>query len=241
MLNTRPRSEQSNLAKSVPDFWNLLTLFWDEERVDNWKRTIFPDPENPYTGVERCFNLISLAANVHDLWNNGMFALKPLELSADRTQLRVQFFWQPSGNFKIEDRVDLLAEPTSSQGLETAGDEDLTFARHEGGTFRHIRSGDIFIFTTKDPVRLPLPSVELLEMQWHLQRLVRMCGAATWPRLDLNDDSDDIIPGADGNAYTADVYKWIPPPPPNYGPNVAEDVPLGIPTRMGGYSRVECR
>jgi hypothetical protein len=58
----------------------------------------------------------------------------------------------------------------------------------------------MFTFTTKDPQNLPLPSLELLEMQWVLQRLVGMCGAAEWPSLDL--DNDDIADNDDdGQIY----------------------------------------
>jgi hypothetical protein len=56
------------------------------------------------------------------------------------------------------------------------------------GTTPRIHSGDTFTFTTKDPKKLPLPSLELLEMQWVLQRLVGMSGAAGWPSLDMFDD-----------------------------------------------------
>jgi len=35
--------------------------------------------------------------------------------------------------------------------------------------------------------------MELLEMQWYLQRLVAMSGAAGWPSLNRNDDYHDII------------------------------------------------
>jgi hypothetical protein len=66
----------------------------------------------------------------------------------------------------------------------------MTRLEDDGSTprFRPIRSGETFTFTTKDPQNLPLPSLELLEMQWVLQRLVGMCGAAGWPILNLDDD-----------------------------------------------------
>ena len=71
-----------------------------------------------------------------------------------------------------------------------------------------IRSGETFTFTTKDPKNLPLPSVELLEMQWVLQRLVGMSGAAGWPNLD--DDDDDTVDG-NCNMYNSlqRVREWV--------------------------------
>ena len=55
-------------------------------------------------------------------------------------------------------------------------------------------------------------------MQWYLQRLVAMSGAAGWPSLPWDDDDDDDIISylnpsyADGNVNTTiqGVYEWIP-------------------------------
>src|SRR4051794_37310728 len=165
-----------------------------------------PDSENPDVGVERCFNLISLSPNAHDMWNRGLFALKPLELSPDRKKLIVQFFWQVPGGYKINSRIDLLTEPASSEGLEIANENWLTRLENDGSTPR-IRSGERFTFTTKDPQNLPLPSLELLEMQWVLQRLVGMCGAAEWPSLDLDDD--DIADNDDGGQIYSNVLNSL--------------------------------
>ena len=90
-----------------------------------------------------------------------------------------------------------------------------------------IRSGQVFSFKTTEPEGQPLPSWELLEMQWYLQRLVAMSGAAGWPSFDWDDD-DDSIPCfnstyADGNANTTfqDVSEWIPSPLPPLDPEPA--------------------
>jgi hypothetical protein len=68
----------------------------------------------------------------------------------------------------------------------------LTRLEADGSTPR-IRSGEIFTFTTNDPENLPLPSLGLLEMQWVLQRLVGMSGAAGWPTFTTDDDDDDTL------------------------------------------------
>src|SRR4051794_32089912 len=151
----------------IPRFWKLLALFWDKDRVQKWHDTVFPPPQN--VGVEGCFNQISLTPTAHGMWTRGEFALKPLELSSNRKELTVQFFWQVPGNYKIKSQIDLLTEPASSKGLEVITKESNTYGltRYESdGSAREIRSGETFNFTTKDPTNLPLPSVELLEMQW---------------------------------------------------------------------------
>jgi hypothetical protein len=207
MMHPPAESDQLKSSDMIIDFWSLLYLFWDEDRVEKWRRTIFPNSQNPDVGVERCFNLISLAPHAHDMWNRGLFALKPLELSPDRKKLTVQFFWQVLGGYKIKSRIDLLTEPASSEGLEIANGYWLTRLENDDSTPRSIRSGERFTFTTKDPQNLPLPSLELLEMQWVLQRLVGMCGAAEWPSLDLDDD--DIVDNDDGGQIYSNMHNSL--------------------------------
>jgi hypothetical protein len=98
--------------------------------------------------------------------------------------LTVQFFWQVPGNYEEESQIDLLPNGCILTRID------------DNGSRSFIQSGETFTFTTKDPKNLPLPSLELLEMQWALQRLVGICGAAGWPGLDSIDD--DTIDGDDG-------------------------------------------
>jgi hypothetical protein len=218
MLHPRPKTDRNKTSNMIPDFGELLGLFWDKNRVKKWRNAIFQDSENPDIGVERCFSLISLSPDAHDMWNRGVFALKPLKLSRDHKKLTVQFFWQVPGNYDIGSQIDLLTEPTSPEGLDIiANGYWLTRLEVDGSTPR-IRSGETFTFTTKDPKNLPLPSLEVLEMQWVLQRLVGMCGAAEWPSLD--DDDDDSVDNNDGwlipnHAYSnvhnslKRVHEWV--------------------------------
>jgi hypothetical protein len=52
----------------------------------------------------------------------GLFVLKPLKRSRNRKKFTVQFFWQVPVNYDIGSQIDLLTEPTSSEGLEVVGD-----------------------------------------------------------------------------------------------------------------------
>jgi hypothetical protein len=190
MLDPHAKSGASRISRMVPDIWVLLRIFW-EDRIEKWRTAIFSDSQNPDIVVERCFNLISLDPTTHAMWTKGLFALKPLKLSRDHKKLTVQFFWQVPGNYDVGSRIDLLTEPTSSEGLEIVANGHFLHRLEDDGSTPRIRSGETFTFTTKDPKNLPLPSLELLEMQWVLQRLVGMCGAAGWPKLDLDDDDID--------------------------------------------------
>ena len=54
----------------------------------------------------------------------------------------------------------------------------------------------------------PLPDFEILEMQWALQRLVSMSGAAGW--VDLEDrDSDSTLNGDECLFDRQTVSKWV--------------------------------
>jgi hypothetical protein len=183
-----------------------------------------------------------LSPTAYDIWNKGLFALKPLKLSPDRKTLTVQFFWQVPGNYKFSSKIDLLTETPSSEGLDTITKVSTQYwlTRIENGSFPPIYSGETFTFTTKDPKNLPLPSLELLEMQWVLQRLVGMCGAAEWPSLDEFDDDtvddDDGCPVPDYTDYSVHgslkrVREWA---------EEAVSMTPEISTTTPGLSAIEC-
>jgi hypothetical protein len=193
MLNTPPPHKERKVSDLIPNLWKLLYLFWDRDQVDKWRYKIFSNSENPNTGVDEAFNLICLTPDAHDMWNNGQFALKPLELLNDNTELTVKFFWQVLNKYEPESRIDLLTEPASSKGLSEGAGRWLTYLDSDGSV-HPIQSGQVFTFKTTDTKTLPLPSMELLEMQWYLQRLVAMSGAAEWPSLNWDSDDDSSIP-----------------------------------------------
>lgn len=215
MLNEPAKGGRAMASDRIPKFWDLLEYFWETDRINNWRRTIFPDPQNPHTEIESCFNLISLCPNAHSFWSRGLFALKPLELSGDRKRLDIQFFWQPQVKSKADERLDLLTEPSSSRGLNSA--DECALPSFDMNQPVNIRSGDTFTLTTDDPESRPLPSLELLDMQWVLQRLVAMCGAAEWPWIEADDDSDHSCNYNNaGSTYShipekyPNIYQWIP-------------------------------
>jgi hypothetical protein len=90
----------------------------------------------------------------------------------------------------------------------------------EDRSVRKIESGDIFTLTTDNPRKRPLPSLELLEMQWILQRITAMSGAAGTPEIDWDDDDDmnsrpTLIPddnNGDIRSCSDRLYEWIPRP-----------------------------
>jgi hypothetical protein len=98
-------------------------------------------------------------------------------------------------------------------GEDTIGHGYFLARPENDRSISRIRSGETFTFTTKDPKNLPLPSLELLEMQWVLQRLVGMSGAAGWPSLDeIDDDSVDNVCLNLRASFTGPlekVFSWV--------------------------------
>ncbi|PGG95396.1 hypothetical protein AJ79_10083 [Helicocarpus griseus UAMH5409] len=176
--------------RAVARFWGILDWFWEDDHVQRWKKEIFGDPQNLKAPKDGCFNMISLNKHLHSLWGAGRFALRPMEISADHKELKVEFHWQPKPSHGTEE-IDLLTEPASSRGLYTY-DGKRGFSAPEGDqVYKAICSGDVFSIITNDSSNLPLPSWDLLEMQWHLQRIAGMSGAAEAEEDVGDDDKDD--------------------------------------------------
>jgi HNH endonuclease len=172
-------------------FWDLLKNFWPEEKVAAWQAELFPEGINKI-GLERVSNLITLCPNAHTIWDRGAFALKPISVSNDNTTLKLQFFWQKRQQ-DTQGTMSLLTIPFSTEHLdqnEGAYDHGntLLFNLH---TRKPITSGEFFELQTDDPDTIPLPSFKLLEMQWFLQRIAGMAGAAGLDNSDWEEDSDE--------------------------------------------------
>ena len=168
-------------------FWTSLRLFWTKDHVEKWRKAIFSNASNPDDAVDSCENLITLNSYAHTIWNNGCFALKPVRVSDDGKELDLLFFWQT--RHQLPPIVDLSSTPISSENLDCCR-QDQFLHRRVDGEFAQLRSGDCITLRTEDPQRHPLPSWELLDMQWILQRVVGMSGAADWPDSDSDSDSD---------------------------------------------------
>jgi hypothetical protein len=176
-------------------FWNLLRTFWPKEKVAAWEVELFSLGIHE-TGIERVYNFITLSKAAHGYWNRGAFALKPISMSDDKTTLKVQFFWQQKQNTQAT--MSLSTTPHSTEKLDrNIGNIRASNSGNTGlfdlSTDIRIKSGDYFNLKTDDAEARPLPSFQLLEMQWFLQRVVGMAGAASPYDSDWDEDSDEEI------------------------------------------------
>ena len=169
--------QMSNLPTSI---WGTLRNFWSEERVDSWYNAIFP------SGTEVVHNLICLSPDAHKFHQKACFALEPREISDNKERLKVKFFWLRQYKQFKGAKVDILSRPSLPGNLDPGSDGlGLLNVRTSG----KICSGDEIWLETEDPESLPLPDWRLLEMQWFLNRVTAMSGAAE-PRDDLDEDDD---------------------------------------------------
>ncbi|KAI5292175.1 hypothetical protein KEM52_006564 [Ascosphaera acerosa] len=131
--------------------------------------------------------MLCLSPSAHRYHSAGYFGLRPLALSADRTELQVEFWWLH------QDSVD-------AQLREYTVEPELTRPEHRrettAGSFPHgpqrslllnhvtctlLASGDVLTLRTDDVDNRPLPELELLDMQWVLQLLVAASCASMAP------------------------------------------------------------
>lgn len=165
--------------------WLNLLCFWSNERVKEWQQAI---SQANLLNTEQVQNLITLSAHVHAYWDGCACAFRPIQVNENRTKMEIAFHWLPPHDDKIR-REDLLPIDENPYGPghrgfdKNPGDDNFEF---------DIPSGYIFTVTTDDPSRKPLPSFELLNLQWQLRRIAAMQGDAEEDDSDIDSDGDDI-------------------------------------------------
>lgn len=181
-------------------FWASLDTFWPSEKIENWRHAILGE-----NGTDHCANLITLSAHAHVYWGKGLFALKPIEKSQDEKELEAHFYWLRQ--YKHSTQVDPLFLPQHIFPHSSVGKHIKLF---NCITDQKICSGDIVRFETTDPDKYPLPSFALLEMQWILQRVTALSGAAEQhDEVEDYDNHSNISVTAFGTANDFDIDENI--------------------------------
>ncbi|OAX77517.1 hypothetical protein ACJ72_08184 [Emergomyces africanus] len=178
------RNLQSLEARaSLYNPWNTLRMFWTAEKVDRWFNAIHATTETPR-------NLFCLAPHTHAYQGKAYFALKYVESNEDLTKLTVMFMWLPHFDHPHQLRVhtDPVATPVVQFREDGVGG---AVGLWNMSTKLPISTGDHIVLETSDPVNLPLPDVNLLELHWLLQRVVAMAGGAEPQDETYETDDDD--------------------------------------------------
>ncbi|KAJ9640455.1 hypothetical protein H2199_005994 [Coniosporium tulheliwenetii] len=122
-------------------------------------------------------NLVTLELSNRNRWHKAHFALKPLSVSQDRKSLKVQLFWQ--ADYDENEPVPADLKPRSSKGAN----EFVTrygapsWIYEPGSTLtKRVESGYEFDITTADPVEMPLPNFNLMQLAFLMARVVALRG-----------------------------------------------------------------
>ncbi|KAF5850268.1 hypothetical protein GGP41_002532 [Bipolaris sorokiniana] len=167
--------------------------------------------------------MISLSETLHRFHSAARFALQLIQLSADKTRLEVEFHWLVVEERNRHDRVDIMDELLSSACLLSVGRGYGLLDRIDPDDDKYrkpLESGTRFVMTTDDPEKRPLPDSGLLTLQWHLQRVLAMTGAARWKEEEFCDGGDDDKDGP-GVTTCDNVENWLQSiePPENHRPS----------------------
>jgi len=178
---------------SGANFWSFLRFFWPN-KVETWRISLFG---GSIWAKNKENNMITFSTEFGPLFNQCAFALRPVRISRDRSRMEVEFYWLVRESHGTEARMDILEEPRSSRRrIQSQGLGD--------GTVKTPQSGDKIMLFTDDTVNKPLPDPGILEIQWYLQRLIALSGAALWDRIDFVDFMRDVChmyAGEDNDRY----------------------------------------
>lgn len=174
--------------------WRWLGFFCGESKVIEWKGQVLGDKDIIRT--ERVHNMLTLLSQIYLYWDEPVCAFRPIEVNHEKTSMDLAFHWLPLPDTKSKrsSRLPLQSNPYPDllPSLQNSPGDNIFAFNMDTKSF--IRSGTRFTITTDDPVDKPLPSFELLELQWHLGRVAAMQGAAEEldDEGDGNDDDDSV-------------------------------------------------
>lgn len=202
---------KTNLSRSYPPFWDMLSFFWAPDRIEMWHRQIFRDRSDPTKQFDSIRNMMCMSPTAHELWNRGAFVLKPIKVNANETEMEVEFFWQAASASTMDDVLPVTTVPSTSRGLDGVYYPDsrkqslLTIYTEDGP--KKVATGHRIIIRTPDPEKLPLPSMELLDMQFALSRIVNLSGAGKVA--DLDDETQSEEDEGMALAKNKEIEDWV--------------------------------
>lgn len=148
--------------------------------------------------------MLTLTSTLHRFHFEGAFALRPVRMSDDKTKLELEFHWLARQQRASTAKVDLMEQPLSSRD-RTDSQRGFAFCRFDNSTKpTPLVSGTRFTMTTDDPTSKPLPDPGLLEMQWHLERILAMSDSAGRKEEDFDYDDPDAAVDA-----LPSVEQWL--------------------------------
>lgn len=100
-----PRRMQNQLRENLfplLGYASFFFFFWAPERIEKWHRQIFRDRSDATRQFDSIQNMICMSPTAHDLWKRGAFALKPVDMNPDETEMEAEFYWQAASALTID-------------------------------------------------------------------------------------------------------------------------------------------
>ncbi|EGC42042.1 conserved hypothetical protein [Histoplasma capsulatum var. duboisii H88] len=154
-----------NQQSSRASFFELLRILWPR-RFEKWQSIV-------NSGTEFIGNMLTLSPTLHRCHSVGLFGLQPVEASSDGKSMKLKFFWLAQRDTSSNFMTDITAIPPFPDNVQLKG---IQVCNVQDGHL--IKSGEIIELMTADPANKPLPDWDLLELQWVMQRLTALRGAA---------------------------------------------------------------
>lgn len=154
-------------------FFYALRLYREDKKIESWETQI--NSEDIRTS---CANMLCMSIHAYHLWLKARFALRPVSLSEDKTRLTVQFYWLARRRYKKKMNPRRIPRPFPDDlSASYTIDGEVSAMLFNLHNLSALRSSDVLVFKTDDSVARPLPSLELMEMQWCLHRMLALSGA----------------------------------------------------------------
>ncbi|KAL4870669.1 hypothetical protein BDV12DRAFT_195148 [Aspergillus spectabilis] len=133
----------------------------------------------------------------YELWRKARFALQPIKTFLDLTEMELEFWWLPAGTIGEKGVVD---KPSIDKDMKSF---TLGCKLFDCVSDPIIRSGQVIAIRTTVPVTRPLPSFDILEMQWQGIRVVALSGLINEPDdIEEEEESDDDLSEYDYSPLT---------------------------------------
>ncbi|KAL2886968.1 hypothetical protein HOO65_050089 [Ceratocystis lukuohia] len=168
--------EPVEVCHIVPSSINGQKLATFKEFVRGFCPDLLPRVQQlfPGTDTDIAENLMCLTPTLHAFWGAGLFALEPVSFSSDFVTVRI--WWMH----------DLLRQ--ISVNLPRLGPALRRFYYSHNGL--QILTGDILEFRSRG--RIPAPDFTLLKVQYLMQIMGVLCGAAEPDEDELEEEDGDV-------------------------------------------------
>lgn len=147
------RSTTPGRAQSM---WTLLRRFWSGTMVGQ------VDYE-----TKELTNVVPMGPGAHSYWDSYRFALRPIR---HPTEPQRHLYIQMVKLHDVFEEGNLVRGPTDQDHVRTSAIHDCR--RGDKLSSPIIQHGDVFLLTTPDPVSRPLPSVDMLEIQYSAHKIL---------------------------------------------------------------------